>query len=84
MGEPRYITSKPKQVPPSEARDVPKCNCKCHHHLPPPPLPPVHHHECHCHEDFEEFPPRRPRFRPEFERNLFIEDLERIVDEHMD
>ena len=83
MEDPRYITSKPKRVPPDQTRDIPKCTCKCHH-MPPPPPPIEHHCECHCHDHFEEFPPRRPYLRPDFRRNLFIEDLERIVDEHMD
>ena len=84
----KYITSKPKPMPPETYRVIKKCNCdhctgKCHcGEVPPPPPPPEHY--CHCH-DFEEDPfvvHHRPR--PFHKHNLFVEDLERIVDEHMD
>lgn len=83
----KYITSKPKPVPPEQYKPIKKCTCdhcsgKCHCDEIPPP-PPLEHC-CHYH-NIEEDPfiiHHRPK--PFHKHNLFIEDLERIVDEHMD
>lgn len=77
-----------KNIPlPAEYSTVkgPECHCcgqelkkgqKCHCHVPPPP-PPVEHCHCHCHSE-----PCVPDFEFTSRPNLFINDIDRIVDEN--
>ena len=79
-----WLRTKNIPVPPEYSTvKGPECHCcgqelkkgkKCHCQMPPPPPPPIEH--CHCHHD---------ECVPEFDftprPNLFINDIDRIVDE---
>ena len=76
----------------------PICNCcgqemkkgqKCICHCPPPPPPPIEHHHCHCGHDHAHFIPEEhcecchePQLDFSCRPNLFINDIDRIVDEN--